>query len=551
MRRNSTILNIILTALFLSPMIFSMESVLANTTSQHLRREGKCTSLLLGKNATIDGSVICTQANEGGYADFRLRYHPAVSHRPGDMRVVQLWDTYGKYYSENRSFWVRSGPILKIPEAGQTYAYFTAMFPFMNENQVAVGESTLFGVRKELFPSDSSDAKLSITDLSRIALERATTAREAIKIMASLMEEHGFDTHMPGMGEYFAVADKDEVWCFEFVPVGPNWKKNAGEPGVAWCAMRIPDEQFAVVANESIIGEVNLQDKNNVMASSNVMSLAAKYGWWDPKSGQPFRWDLAYTGKKANSFRTWRALSLVAPSQNLKPKADGYPNPIKPDKKLTITDVRKIHGDYFEGTEFDKTKGLSSGPFGSPERPRGTPNDIYSLGHIDAETVIINQCRSWLPDPIGGVMWVAMTGGNANIYVPFYAGMTRLPEAYTVGVYSKFSWDSAFWIFSLVSNWAQINYSHMINEIREVQTALENGELKNQSTIDEEAYRLYEQDPPISKEYLTGYCINNANKILEAWRELASLLIARYCPGSAFAPRAPDGWRQALEEKQK
>ena len=288
------------------------------------------------------------------------------------------------------------------------------------------------------------------------------------------------------------------------------------------------------------------------MASSNVKSLAVKNGWWNPNSGEPFRWDLAYTGKRANSLRTWRALSMAAPSQNLKPNADGYPNPIKPDRKLSLLDIREIHGDHFEGTEFDQTKGLASGPFGSPNWPNGTPNIKRSLATMSSDDITIRQCRNWLPDPIGGVMWVGLAGGgDTMVYVPFYAGITRLPEAYTTGIRTRFSWDSAFWVFYLVGNWAQLDYSHIIKEIKKTQYQLESRELNEQKAIDEEAWKLYRDNPILAKEFLTDYCINNANNVLDTWRELACFLISRYGPGSVTASSVPDRWKEAILERQK
>jgi len=521
-----------------------------------------CTSLLVGKKATVDGSVICTQSADCGNCDIRLEYVPAAVYQPGEMRVVKGWNVYDLLGTKG-SPPVRSGPTFEIPQVKQTFAYVATTFPFMNEHQVAIGEATLVGIRTELAPSENSDAKIRITDLSRIALERATTAREAIKIMASLMEEHGFNAWTPNWmnltsggndacGEYFAVADKDEVWCFEFLSVGPNWKKSSGEPGVCWCAMRIPDDMFAVNANESIIGEIDLNDKDNFMASSNVKSLAIKHGWWDPKSGEPFRWDLAYTGKKANSLRTWSALNMVAPSENLQPYADGYPMPIKPDKKLSILDIRKIHGDRLEETEFDQTKGLAAGPFGSPNWPFGAPDQTRAIGTMSSDSIIINQCRDWLPSPIGGVMWVGLGGGDINLYVPFYAGITRLPQAYKTGVRTQFDWNSAFWVFELLGSWAQLNYVNMIKEIKAEQHRIESAELDRQAAIDEEAWTLYQQDPHLAREYLTNYCIENANDALADWKKLAGSLITRYSYGTATTIEkyiAPEWWRKALAEK--
>jgi len=521
-----------------------------------------CTSLLAGKSATDDGSVICTQSADCGSCDIRLEYVPSAKHEPGSKRVVKGWNVYDLLGTKG-SPPVRSGPCFEIPQVPQTYAYTAATFPFMNERQVAIGEATLVGIHSELAPSGNSDARIRITDLSRIALERAVTAREAIKIMAGLMEEHGFNAWTPdwmnlapgghdACGEYFAVADKDEVWCFEFLPVGPDWKKNSGEPGVCWCAMRIPDDMFAVNANESIIGEIDLDDKDNFMASSNVKSLAAEHGWWDPESGEPFRWDLAYTGNRAKSLRTWRALSMAAPSQNLKPNADGYPNPIKPDKKLSVLDIRRIHGDRFAGTEFDQTEGLAAGPFGCPNWPHGAPGQSRALATMSSDTIVINQCRDWLPDPIGGVMWVGLGGGDINVYVPFYAGVTRLPGPYASGVRTRFDWDSAFWVYELVGSWAQLNYTHMIKELRAEQNRIESAELERQAGVDEEAWKMYQENPSMAREYLTDYCIENANQALESWKRLAVSLISRYSFGTASALEyyiAPGWWKKAVKGK--
>ncbi|MCK4966483.1 C69 family dipeptidase, partial [bacterium] len=540
---------IIFTILILFSALYKTDYSSAQCADENRQIPEMCTSIMVGKNATVDGSVICTQSADCGNCEVRLRYVPSASHKPGEKRVLELWNVYDKLgIDENPP--VRSGPTLEIPEVEHTYAYVECTFPFMNEKQVAIAEATLSGVRKELAPSKNSDAKLRITGISRVALERASTAREAIRIMASLMEEHGFNAWRSGVGEFFSVADKNEVWCFEFVPVGPDWKKDSGEPGVAWCAMQIPDDGFAVVANESIIGEIDLKDKDNFMASSNYKSLAVKHGWWNPKSGKPFRWDMAYTGEKAHSLRTWRALSMAAPSKDLQPYADGYPNPVKPDKKLSILDIRKIHGDNFEGTQFDKTKGLAAGPFGSPSWPKKRPDEKRAINTMTSDDIVINQCRDWLPDPIGGVMWVGLAGGgDTMVYVPFYAGIIALPEAYTTGVRTRFSWDSAFWVYYLVGNWAHLDYEHMIKEIKEVQNKIETNELNEQQAVDEEAWELYREDPDLAREFLTDYCIDNANTVLDTWRELAYHLIVRYSPGSWNASKAPEWWCEEIEKR--
>jgi dipeptidase len=316
--------------------------------------------------------------------------------------------------------------------------------------------------------------------------------------------------------------------------------------------MRIPDDMFAPSCNESIIGEIDLADPDRFMASSNVKSLAADYGWWDPKGNKPFRWDEAYWGKRANGLRTWRSLSLLVPSLNLKPNAEGYPIPVKPDKKISFFDLRKLYQDFYQGTEFDRTKGLAAGPFSCPWWPRGSGEPYGTIPDATGPSLAIIQSRDWLPDLIGGLTWLGLGGwGDGCVYVPFYAGVTILPEAYMSGIKTRFSWDSAYWTFNLVANWARLHYSRMMGEIAKVQSAIETAEMNRLAGIDEEAYSLYRSDPSRAVEYLNEYCLRNAEDVLSQWKELASYLIAWFSHNSWFGTEieVPDSWKQALQEK--
>jgi dipeptidase len=502
---------------------------------------GKCNVWMVGKLASVDGSVINTQTA----GTTRVWYHPPADHEASAKRIVKCYNEY------DRSF---SGEMTAPPvRAGHTFGYLEGdWWPFINENQVSIGETTLGGLKKELYPTNDSDAKLRVTDITRIAIERARTAREAIQIMGSLMEEHGFNPWGLYSGEFISVADKNEVWAWEVIPVGQAWKKSSGKPGAAWCAMRIPDDMFAPSCNESIIGEIDLADPDRFMASSNVKSLAAGYGWWDPKGDKPFRWDVAYWGKRANGLRTWRSLSLLSPSLNLKPNAEGYPIPVKPDKKISFFDLRKLYQDFYQGTEFDRTKGIAAGPFSCPWWPRGSGEPYGTIPDATGPSLAIIQGRNWLPDSIGGLLWLGLGGwGDGCVYVPFYAGVTMLPEAYTSGIKSRFSWDSAYWTFNLIANWARLHYSRMMGEIAKVQSAIETAEMNRLAGIDEEAYSLYRSDPSRAVEYLNEYCLQNAEDVLSQWKELASYLIAWYSHNSWFGSEieVPASWKQAVQEK--
>jgi dipeptidase len=549
MKRKIKISGIVFLMFVIMLFIGEKTSVSSTLTLDDRSSGEKCNVFMVGKLATIDGSVINTQTA----GTTRAWFHPPAHHDEDAKRLLKCYNEYDKsFMGEVHSPPVRAGLTIEIPEISHTFGYIEGdWWPFMNENQVSIGETTLGGLRKELSPSKKSDAKLRVTDVTRVAVERAKTAREAIKIMGTLMEEHGFNPWGPNSGEFISVADKNEVWAWEVISVGANWKKSSGEPGAAWCAIRIPDEMFAPSCNESIIGEIDLDDKDNFIASDNVKSLAIKHGWWDPKSGEPFHWDLAYWGKKANSLRTWRALSLIAPSQNLKPHAEEYPIPIKPDEKISILDIRRLYEDFYQGTEFDRTKGLEAGPFGCPWWPRGMSSPYSTIPDATGPSIVINQSRNWLPDPIGGVMWVGLGGwGDACVYVPFYAGMTRLPNSYTTGVKTKFSWDSAYWVFNLVANWARLHYAHMIKEIKSVQYMLETTALKRLGGIDEEAFTLYRENPVLAIKFLNETCIKNAEDALDRWQELAACLIVWYSHNSWFADQieVPPRWFQALQE---
>ncbi|UCE42261.1 MAG: C69 family dipeptidase [Candidatus Aminicenantes bacterium] len=549
MKRKIEISGIVFLMFVIMLFIGKKTSVSSTLTFDDRSSGEKCNVFMVGKLATIDGSVINTQTA----GTTRAWFHPPADHEAEAKRLLKCYNEYDRsFMGEAYSPPVRAGRTIEIPEIRHTFAYIEGdWWPFMNEHQVSIGETTLGGLKKELFPSNNSDALLRVTDVTRVAVERAKTARDAIRIMASLMEEYGFNPWGPNSGEFISVADRDEVWAWEVIPVGADWKKSSGEPGAAWCAMRIPDDMFAPSCNESIIGEIDLDDKENFMASSNAKSLAVKYGFWEPRSDKPFRWDVAYWGKKANSLRTWRALSLIAPSLSLKPGNEEYPIPVRPDKKISILDIRRLYEDFYQGTEYDRTKGLAAGPFGCPWWPKGTPDMPITIPDATGPSIVILQGRNWLPDPLGGIMWVGLGGwGDACVYVPFYAGMTKLPKAYTTGVKTKFCWDSAYWIFNMLANWARLHYARMIGEIKNVQHVLETSALNKLGGIDDEAYSLYREDPALASEFLNETCIRHAEEVLDKWRELAAFLIAWYSHNSWFGDQveAPAWWREVLQK---
>ncbi len=238
-------------------------------------------------------------------------------------------------------------PIGEIPQVKETYQFLNTAYPSMNQYQLGIGEST-FGGREEL---QSDTGLIDCQRLCKLMLERCKTAREAIELAGELTAEYGWNDY----GECLTIADKNEVWHLEIV--GPG----KGKRGAVWAAQRVPDEHISVNANASTIKEIDLSDPDNFMASENVYSVASEHGWWN--EGRPFRFCYAYAPESRTSLaarrREWRVFDLLAPSLKLDPNAENYPFSVKPDKPVSLSDLRRVFSDYYEGTPFDMTKDMT------------------------------------------------------------------------------------------------------------------------------------------------------------------------------------------------
>jgi len=311
----------------------------------------------------------------------------------------------------------------------------------------------------------------------------------------------------------------------------------------------VPDGEVSVSANRSRIGEIDLEDTDHFMASSNVYSLAQELGMWDPDSGVPFKVYETY-GAKAyspyNARREWRVLDLMAPSLNLSPWMERYPFSVKPDVPVTVQKVMEIERDHYEGTEFDLTQGLEAGPFGTPNRyptsgsqnPEGSSGweRAISLFRTNFSTVVV--ARAGLPNWIGGLTWFGYDAPHSTCYIPLYCGATELPESFRVGMrggsYDMFSRESAWWAFNFVSNWADLKYCYMIEDIKAVRDPIEEEFFAMQPFIEETALALYNQDPDLSRSFLTTYTNASATRVVDAYWKLASQLVGRYADGYVY-----------------
>jgi dipeptidase len=475
-----------------------------------------CTSILVTKDASVDSSTIITYSCDGEFHPL-LSMTPAADHEPGEM--IDVRSRYGK--------------ASKIPQVPHTYQ----VVGLMNEYQLAIGETTFDG-RPELV---NKDGLFNYYTLMKIALQRAKTAREAIQVMTSLVEQYGYGS----TGESFSLADKNEVWIMEMI--GPG----QGGSGAIWVAIKIPDGMIAAHANMSRITEFPLDDPDNVLYSKNVISFAIEKGYYNPKSGKPFSFSEAYNPPteeqvRYSARRVWSIFRRSAPSLNLSPDyssfkkgAKPYPLFIKPDKKLSVRDVISLHRDHYEGTEFDMTKNVTAGPFGAPDRWRPIKWEVdgekYSwerpIATQQAGFVFVSQSRSYVPDEIGGVYWYGMDNPYTNFFVPLYSSITELPVSYTRGTLKQFSRESAWWAFNFVANYANLRWSYMIKDIQKVQGEIEDLEFELQPYIEQTASSLLKNNPALLKRFLTQYCVNNAEMNIKKWWELGDHLITKYNDG--------------------
>jgi dipeptidase len=503
-----------------------------------------CTVIVVGKEASTDGSVITSQTADCGICDWTWHYVPAADHSPGSTRKIYVIDqmltvppaagTKWEMIKENETG-------LEIPQVPHTYAYFHSVFGYMNDQQLSIAESTISGLRREM-NNTTPTPKMNITMLTLLAMERCKTAREAIKLMGSLAEQHGYG-HVD-TGEVLAVGDPNEVWFFEILPVGPLWTPESGKPGALWCAARVPDDHVSTCPNASRIGEIDLENPDYFMASPNVISYAVDKGYYDPTNGEPFNWKKAYTTSRASAIssrgwnaRLWRFLDLVAPSKKFSPDTPNVDLPfsVKPDRKLSAADVMLLTRDKYEDSPFDLRYTLQAGPFSNPNyltRPYSYDEKQYNtkrfISDNRAEYVTVTQSRNWLPNPIGGIVWLAFGAQDTSCYMPLYIGVDRIPHSFTIGDHWELNRESARWAFDYVDFHTQVAYNLAIQDVREAQEKWEGAAMAQVPSIDKTARELYEKDPAQATEFLTDYCMTHADNVVDFWWELGDRLLVKY-----------------------
>lgn len=486
-----------------------------------------CTSILVGKLASVDGSTMTSHSCDSGTDRTWISVVPHRKHPAGSTAKIYLEPKRTKRPDDPER--VEAG---EIPQVAETYGYIDAAYPIMNEHQLAIGETTIGG-RRELV---SSQGLIDAPELFRLVLERARTAREAIRTADELASRYGYND----WGECFTFADPEEVWHFEIF--GPG----KGRVGAVWAAQRVPDDEVGVSANASRIRRLDLADSDRFMASANVVSLAEELGFWSKASGEPFEFCYAYAPESRQSLycrrREWRVLSLLAPSLRLHPESENFPFSVKPEKKVGVRDLLALFRDTYAGTEYDMTRTLTAvnNKGETVKSPVASPffnNDLRELLRVKRERTIcspastylqVTQSRGWLPDPVGGVVWLGYDNPATTPHTPFYIGVTRMPDSYLVDGRWRYSRDCAWWAFRTVSKLALFRWQEMSAEIEKVWREIEDRAFGGQAAVEEEALGLYKKDPRRAREFLTRYCVGQAEAAVAAYWKLADDLWLKY-----------------------
>ncbi len=528
--------------LLAASLFFSVNMALCQSSPYYVNPDDSdysesCTSIMVGKAASTDGSVMTAHTCDSNYRTW-LEIAKRKSYKAGDTEPV-FWGTL-----HNEEAWDMRNVTEKgrIPAVAETYAYLNTAYPCMNEKQLAIGETTITG--KDTLENKSG--LFPIEELERIALQRCTTARDAIKLIGKLAELYGYGDS----GECITIADKKEVWHLEIFGSGP------GKPGSIWVAQRIPDDHVGISANIPRISVVNFSDKDNFMYSSDIRERTKKLGLWDGTSEFKF-WKIV-SGSKPFSFREYFVFNTLAPSLGLKFDSEELPFSVKPDKKVSVRDIMALYRQTYEGTDLDQTKNLSvevtrrdpvKGEYKEKIKPVSNfmSNDMRSLlnsikpgvtERIRGIAVIqcayshIIQLRDWLPDEVGGIAYFAFDNPAQSPRIPIYSGTMYLPKSFGICGQMRYREDAATWAFRESNRIATINWDRTRNLVEPQIKKFENMMFDQAPLVEETVVKLVKEGKnQEAKAFLTDYTNNFASQTMQRWQELKSELWTIFARG--------------------
>jgi len=480
-----------------------------------------CTNFLVTKGATKDGSTMISYSADSHVLFGELYHWPAKDYEAGALLDIYEWDT-GEFLG-------------KIPQVRHTYS----VTGNINEHQLAIGETT-YGGRPELIDTTGI---MDYGSLMYIALRRARTAREAINVIDQLMQQYGYCSS----GESFSISDPNEVWIMELIGKGP------GNKGAVWVALRVPDGYVCGHANQSRITTFPLNDPENCLYSKDVIEYARSKGYYSGPD-EKFSFTDAYApvtfdGARFCDARVWSGFRKIsdgmdqfadyAKGENLKNR---LPLWVKANRKLDVQDVMNMMRDYYQGTDLDMTRDIGAGPNKVIVRWRPMTWEVDGKTYLNERAIstqqtgfsFITQSRSWLPDPVGGILWFGVDDTYSTVYSPMYCGMKTVPPSFAVGngAMMEYSPDAAFWVFNQVSNLAYTRYNYMLPFIQERQKKLESSYFAEVARVDQVAAELHKKNPKKAQQYITDFSVNTGEKTVSEWKDLYAFLFTRFMDGN-------------------
>ena len=493
-----------------------------------------CTTITVGKKASFDGSVMTSHTCDSHRTRSWLDIVPMQKYKKGSECTLVKRTNVDSLAMPSYGH-VKTGTIQQV---NKTHGFINTAYPCMNDQQLAIGESTFGG--REILKSDSG--LLDCQALVRLMLERCSTAREAIQLANTLTKTYGWIDE----GECLTIADTQEVWHFEIV--GPG----TGNVGAIWAAQRVPDDHISVNANASRIRQVDLKNTDYFMASSNLTEMAQDSGWWNPEKG-PFEFCYAYNPHGRQTFssrrREWRVFDLAARSLGLNANGENFPFSVKPDSLITLQNMVAMFQDYFENTDYDMTKNItvtddSGRTVKSPLANPFMPYDMNKVLKINGgwgwrgERPIarwytmyatITQSRDWLPNEIGGVVWLAFDNVATSIYVPLYCSIQDVAKPYkTPGRTKGYTHESGWWAFNRMGTLAAQRWGEMRYDVRAVWDPMQEELFANQNQFEKEVLAIYQKSKKKAIKQLTEYSLFWEMKTVDTCWELGDALWTKY-----------------------
>lgn len=509
-------------SLFFNPVSAQEELVGAN-----------CTSILVGNKASTDGSVMTSHTCDGKYRTW-VTIEPAADHPEGTIHKVYK----GTMHTSTPKGMENVTLAGEIPEVAHTYAYMNTAYPCMNEKQLAIGESTFSGPDTLV----NGNGLFLIEELQRVALQRCDNARDAIKLIGSLVEKYGYADG----GECLTIADKKEAWQMEILGEGPD------KVGGMWAARRVPDDEVALSCNVPRIGKLDRKDKENFLCSDNIEKVARKYGLWDGKGD--FVWYKAfkssYSGGKNFKEREWYIFNELAPSLHLSINAEELPFSVKPEKKVSVQDVMELFRANYEGSpELDQTQNLlytkkrklESGevtidtvvcPNANPWMD-GSERAMYNMLKPGTVTFYrgvamswcsystIIQCRDWLPDEVGGLCWFSLENPGQSPRIPVFAGATRMPDGFSRCGHHGYDENAALWHYRKANKLAQVKWGYTKDYLLKNVKRYEDKALKEIPALEQEASTMLKEGKTKEvQNLLNQYTSDFAGATRQTWTEM-------------------------------